>query len=311
MRSRRPGILLRIRPWGNDPPMPDTSAADTGVAVVIATRNRADELLATLAHLTALPSRPVVVVVDNGSTDGSARRVEEAFPGVRVVALGENLGAAARNIGVELVDVPYVAFSDDDSWWAPEALSRAVDRFQAHPRVALIAARILVGEDERLDPTSADMIASPLSGSDGPPGPRLLGFLACGAVVRRDAFLAVGGFEPRLVIGGEEELLALDLAAAGHELRYVDEVVAHHHPSSVRDSRDRRRRLARNGLLVAWLRRPRRVAAARTAAAVREALRDRDAAAGLASAVAALPWALRNRRVVPAPVEADLRLLGH
>jgi hypothetical protein len=47
------------------------------------------------------------------------------------------------------------------------------------------------------------------------PGPPVLGFIACGGIVRRAAFLEVGGFNSRLGVGGEEELLAVDLTARG------------------------------------------------------------------------------------------------
>ncbi len=102
-------------------------ASPSRVAVVIATRNRGPELLGTLARLLALDERPRIVVVDNGSTDGTAELVGAHHPGVQVVGLRRNQGAGARTIGARLVDTPYVAFSDDDSWWAPGALRRAVE----------------------------------------------------------------------------------------------------------------------------------------------------------------------------------------
>jgi hypothetical protein len=49
----------------------------------------------------------------------------------------------------------------------------------------------------------------------------VLGFLACAAVLRREAFRQVGGFNPALHMYGEEDLLAMDLAAAGWRLSYV------------------------------------------------------------------------------------------
>ncbi len=62
---------------------------------------------------------------------------------------------------------------------------------------------------------------SPLPVEPDLPGPPVLGFLACAAIVRRKAYLEVGGFDPRMMIGGEEELLAADLASAGWGLAYV------------------------------------------------------------------------------------------
>src|SRR3954471_23779444 len=263
------------------------------VSVVIATRNRADELERTLGRLAALPERPAVVVVDNGSTDGTTERAR-AVPGVRVLDLGENRGAAARNAGVRAARSPYVAFCDDDSWWAPGSLARATALLDRHPHVALVAARVLVGAERRPEPTCLQMAASPLPARADLPGPRIRGFVACGAVVRRDAFLAVGGFHPRFAVGGEEALLACDLAAAGWELVYASELVAEHHPSPVRDRRRRRAVATRNDLWFSWLRRPRAVGWRATL----DALRDRDARAGLREALADLPWALAHRRPV-------------
>jgi hypothetical protein len=110
---------------------------------------------------------------------------------------------------------------------------------------------------------------------DSPLAPEVRGFVACGAVVRRDALLACGGFEPRFQFGGEEELLALDLAAARWRLRYADDAVAHHAPADgERDGRDFRD--LRNALWTAWLRRP----AAVTPACTRSVLADAGASAG-------------------------------
>lgn len=58
--------------------------ARTRVTVVTATRNRGEELLRTLGRLTGLPERPPVIVVDNGSEDGSAEAARAAaFPASR------------------------------------------------------------------------------------------------------------------------------------------------------------------------------------------------------------------------------------
>jgi hypothetical protein len=113
------------------------------------------------------------------------------------------------------VDTPYVALCDDDTWWDPGDLGRAADLLRTHPRLAIITARVLIGPEERPDPACRIMEQSPLPREPGMPGPVLLGFLAGASVVRHSAFLKAGGFAPHLSIGGEEELLATDLAAAG------------------------------------------------------------------------------------------------
>jgi GT2 family glycosyltransferase len=283
--------------------------ADAGI--VIATRDRRAALLATLGRLRALPERPRVVVVDNGSRDGTPDAVRAASGDVTVIEAGENLGAGARTLGARALDTRYVAFNDDDSWWAPGALARAVALLDAHPRLALLAARVLVGGDQRLDPTCAAMAASPLPVHGDTPGPRVLGFVACGAVVRRAAFLGVGGFDARYGIGGEEQRLAFDLAAAGWELAYAADVVAHHHPDAVGARAGRRRRQLRNDLWSAWLRRPVLSALRATAGAARATAREDPSAAlrGVADALAGAPWVARERRVVPAGVEQAIRTL--
>jgi GT2 family glycosyltransferase len=278
------------------------------VTVVIATRDRRDELCRTLGHLAELPERPPVVVVDNNSADGTAAVVRARYPEVIVVELPRNLGAAARNEGVHRARTPYVALSDDDSWWEPGALTRASQVLTAHPRLGVIAARILVGPDDEPDPVNDVMAGSPLP-RDGLPGPRVLGFLACGAVVRRDAFLRAGGFSPLLFIGGEEELLAYDLAASGWAAAYVPEVVAHHHPSAARDASQRRSFEARNHALIAWLRRPAGAALGLTAGLARSARREPAAARALGGLLRCTPHVITGRRRLPADVEAGIRLL--
>ena len=180
-----------------------TAPGGAGVTVVIATADRREPLLHTLDRLAALPERPPVVVVDNGSADGSVDAVRARHPGVTVVALPTNRGATARNVGVARATTPFVAFSDDDSWWAPGALTRAAAHLTSSPDLAVVQARVLVGESEAADPTCVAMAASPLPRPPGAIGPVLLGFVACGAVVRRSAFLDAGGFDDLLFFLGE------------------------------------------------------------------------------------------------------------
>jgi cellulose synthase/poly-beta-1,6-N-acetylglucosamine synthase-like glycosyltransferase len=201
-----------------------------------------------------------------------------------------------------------VAFCDDDSWLEPDALARAGQAFGRHSRLGLAAARVMVQPGDRLDPVSAEMAQAELGLVDGLDAPRVLGFLACGAVVRRSAFLDSGGFNARYGGGGEEQLLAIDMSARGWDLAYLDDVVAHHEPAQ--DGRPgRRHRQLHNDLWTAWLRRPLRSALRRSARLLADA-EPLTAARGLAAAAAGAPWLVRSRRRVPDELAAELERLG-
>jgi GT2 family glycosyltransferase len=136
----------------------------------------------------------------------------------------------------------------------------------------------------------------------------VLGFLCCSAVVRRAAFLAAGGFDPVLFFVGEERLLAWDLAAAGWELCYLDEVLAHHQPSARRSPPARRHRQElRNTLLCTWLRRRPVPLLTVTASLLAARARDPQVTPALIAALRELPAVIRRRRALPPGVE---RMVG-
>ena len=85
------------------------SAGKSRISLVVLSYNRAQRLLETLAHATALPEKPPVIVVDNGSRDGSAELVTRRFPEVEVIALRRNYGAAAQ-CRRRASRTPFVAF---------------------------------------------------------------------------------------------------------------------------------------------------------------------------------------------------------
>jgi GT2 family glycosyltransferase len=279
------------------------------VGVVVITWQRREEALAAVGRLLRLPERPRVVLVDNGSADGTADAVRARFPEVDVVALTENLGAVGRNIGVRRLDTPYVAFCDDDTWWDPGSLRRAADVFDAYPRIGVLNARIVVEPAGTEDPIVAELRDSPVPGPDWLPGPALGSFLAGASVVRRDAFEQAGGFSERLWLGGEEELLATDLLTAGWELVYLEDLTVHHQASVLRDSHLRRRVGVRNTLWFTWLRRPLRPALRRTLHLARTVPRDRVSALAAWDALCGVPWLLTARRPRPPVVEARLSAL--
>jgi GT2 family glycosyltransferase len=293
---------------------PDVTAGRAGspdgrVTVAVITRDRRAAVLRTLDALTTLPERPPVIVVDNGSDNSTLEALRHHPSHARVLKPGRNTGALGRNLAVQRADTPYVAFSDDDSWWAPGALRQAADLLDKHPRLGLVAARTLVGPDRAEDPLNAVLAASPLPREPDLPGRPVLGFLACACVVRRDAFLGAGGYHPLLFFGGEETLLAYDLAAGGWGVAYEPSLTARHHPEP-KGRGGRSHLLRRNEVLTLWLRRPLPVASRATVRlATAAAAGEPGARRALREVVVRLPAALARRRPLPPDVESAARLL--
>ncbi len=84
-----------------------------------------------------------VVVVDNGSRDGTVAFVRERFPDVRVVE-SENRGLGAGwNVGIRETESRYVLILNADAWLRGDALERLVEFADARPRAAVVGPRLL------------------------------------------------------------------------------------------------------------------------------------------------------------------------
>jgi GT2 family glycosyltransferase len=279
-------------------------------SIVIATYNRCAVLRQTLSALCDLPARPRIVVVDNASTDDTENTCKAFGSRVLFLKLRRNIGAAARTIGVREAETPFVAFCDDDCVWLPGALERAVQRFMMYGDVAVLNARVLVGDGERTDPACEAMRTCATGSEDG--GVPIVYFMAGASIVRTNAFLQAGGYNERYFIGAEESLLSLDLAAQGWRLWYCDDLLIRHKPSPLnRDSQTRRRLVLRNRLWTALLRFSLPAVLATLADHARMATRDPIVRAALGEALTALPWIVRERRAIPRQLERRVRALDH
>jgi GT2 family glycosyltransferase len=285
------------------------AVADERVAVAMVSLNGRRRIAAALERLTALAEQPLIIVVDNGSTDGTGDDVRRRFPQVEVIDAGTNLGAAGLNLAVAAAGRPYVALADDDSWYEPGALRAAADLFDANPSLGLIDAHTLVGESRTPDPIHADMVDTPVADDPQLPGHRIMSFLQGVSIVRARAYLEAGGFDKRLLIGGPEEHLAAELLCRGWDLRYVPEVVARHVPDHGRQSPLARRLGLRNSLWFVWLRRPWRRALRWSVHVIGASPKDGVTVRGVLEAIRGLPWILRERRPLPAAVERQWALL--
>lgn len=293
-------ILFTFRTWHME-------AFERGTVVVL-THNHRARLLQTLRGLACLPEGWPVIVVDNGSTDGTAKAVSREFPRVMLIRSRRNIGAAARNIAVAYAHTPYVAFCDDDCLWQAGALQRAANIMDDNPDVGVVSGCILEGERGRVHPDCAEMARSPLD-RENLPGPQLLGFMTDACVVRIRAFYEAGGFWPPLFVGGEESLLALDMAVRGWRLIYMDDVLIKRTIPAVQTSMRKRCREFRNNIWVAWMRLPVGLAWRETLRQLRMAAQARQLRVVVMLTLTGMMRALQRRQVISPRVAAMLAKL--
>ena len=207
-------------------------------SIIIPTLNRREVLAATLSRLRSLSDTGFeVIVCDNGSTDGTLE-LAGLYPEVRWIALEENHGCAARNIGAAAAHGWLLLMLDDDSWPLDGVISGLIERF--HERLDLGAAVIrvrLASAPHRHD----------AGGSAGV-------IFNCGGAIRRNAFLAVGGLPIDYEYYVEEYDLCCRLWRAGWRVeRQGDLTVMHARVSRNRDHDRMLRLLMRNNFRL-WVR---------------------------------------------------------
>jgi GT2 family glycosyltransferase len=260
-----------------------------------------------------------VVVVDDGSTDGTAAWLARSHPHVRVVRRARNGGfAAAANAGLAAVrDADWVALVNTDVEPAPDWLARALAAGEADARCASVATKLVRADDPSVIDDAGDALRRDGVCEQRGRGHRddgrwsaageVWGACAGAALYRRAAVDAVGGFDERLVNYLEDVDLALRLRLAGWTCRY--EPVAARHAgggSSALLAAPVRTWVARNTLLLVARAFPWRWlpwVAYRQSAWMWAAARDgRGALAaharGVAAAVPLLPAMWRERRAL-------------
>lgn len=217
------------------------------ISAVVVNHNGGVELRRCLESLGPARAELEVLLVDNASTDGSPAVVREAFPWVRVLAQGENLGfGAANNLAAATAVGEFLLFLNADAWLEAGALGRLADRLGSDDRLALAAPRLLYPDGSRQFSWSPErgvlgevlqQLRNPREASAWVHGPaarlasRIAGplwYTAACVLVRAAAFREVGGFDERFFMYFEDVDLCVRLRAAGWRLVEESTAVARH-----------------------------------------------------------------------------------
>ncbi len=212
----------------------------TRAAIVIPLHGRADLTERCLASLDAAGDEVELVLVDNGSTDGTAALLDRMAPDARVIRNPANLGfATASNQGALAAESPVVVFLNNDTevtrGWLDPILEELED-----PTVGAVGARLLypTGRVQHAGMAMAPG-ASPLHIHRGAPGDhpavtrrRDLQMVTAACMgMRRELVVALGGFDTGYRNGFEDTDLCLRAIRMGRRVRYAGDSVVMHHES--------------------------------------------------------------------------------
>jgi GT2 family glycosyltransferase len=201
--------------------VPASGFSPGSVTVMIATKDRPDDLQRTLRVLRGLTYKPIqLLVIDDGSSVDLRQVVEEGFPGAefhrRDTSAGQSL---RRSEAFDLISGEFILQLDDDS--APigsDAIQRAVQIMESRPRIGALSFRIFNGP--------AMPGALPLAERR-----YVTSFVGCGVLFRRRALHQTGGYQSFFGSEWEEEELGIRLLKAGWLIYFTPELVIHHHLS--------------------------------------------------------------------------------
>ena len=199
------------------------------ITVVILSYNRRSELEKGLRILQADPYPALeIIVVDNGSSDGTEGMVRSSFPGVVLIAVGENTGIGGWNRGFGVGKGEFFLALDDDSAPEPGNLGSMVKKFRENPRLGIAACNIL-----NLDGSSENERLLGMPVRTPPEGIEHYFFVGCGAGIRSAALhaTALDGFDPAYFLYHHESPLAIEVIDRGYEVRYFSDLVVRHRVS--------------------------------------------------------------------------------
>jgi glycosyltransferase involved in cell wall biosynthesis len=220
------------------------SSTDPIATVVITTKNRKDELCRALESVSAQTLPLEVLVIDDGSTDGTTETVRAKFPGVKVTRSDSSHGyIVQRNFGARLATTPFIFSIDDDAVFST---SHVVEQTLADfngPRIGAVAIPFI-------EPLRSDHVMQRAPSRD-----RIWitdTFIGTAHALRRDLFLHLHGYREALVHQGEESDYCIRMLDCGWVTRLGNSGAILHYESPRRDF-DRMDYFGRrNDILFAW-----------------------------------------------------------
>ncbi len=165
-----------------------------------------------------------VVIVDNGSSDGSAAFIKNNYPRIKLLELEQNLGLAiASNKGREIAEGKYLFFYNNDTIADKNLLSELIKTTESDSRIGVCGCRTLSydGSREINCGVPLDIFGYPYGGGN-------TFYVDAGIFIRQDVFDNIGGFDPKLFLYGEDKDLCWRTLLYGYKVVAVPNAIFYH-----------------------------------------------------------------------------------
>jgi len=211
------------------------------VSVIVVNWNRRDLLRACLKSLAGqIGAEAEIIVVDNGSADGSVEMVQREFSGIRLIRNRENRGfCVANNQGIEASKADFVALLNNDAEADPKWMQSLLDAFEGRPDYGMAASKILVWENPSVIDKAGHLIYPDGQNRGRGSGEQDRGQYdrmeealwpdGCAAMYRKEMLASIGGFDEDLFAYADDAELGLRARIAGWRCIYVPSAVVRHH----------------------------------------------------------------------------------
>ena len=198
------------------------------VSIVIITWNRREEIIATIKIVNGQAYRNFeLIVVDNGSEDGTVESIKRLYPKVKLMALDNNIGVAARNVGVSAAQGEIIFFLDSDAGPGQATITNLVHKFRSDPKIGVINSKIVNASTNQLD-NIAGWSYSEKDKDDQDKEFQSFSFSEGGAAIRKRVFDDVGLFWEPLFFGCEGFEFSLRVLDAGYDILYYPGSIVYH-----------------------------------------------------------------------------------
>ena len=201
------------------------------VTVNILSFNRKKELEETIKKVFEQDYKNIeVIIVDNASSDGTQEMIQAEYPDIKLIALYKNIGISAWNFGVDESHAEFILFLDDDSYPEPGSIFAGVQALQNDEDIGVAGFEIFNSQLKKIENKEGLQFFKENKYS--------LGFIGCGAIIRKELFIKLNGFNKNIFLYHHEYDFSARVYNLGFRVVLIEGVrVVHNYSKTNRGKR--------------------------------------------------------------------------